>query len=438
MTNEESTMKRRLLLFYIITLILTASIILISCEKNEPSISFNTFTVDGNNVYGKVSSDTESFSFINEVKSIGGAKYIVSKNADGTDPVASMTIDLQTGANTVYVIEMIDDEPTTVYTVTVRRNAVYTVSFNSNGGNAILEQKVEEDAYAVKPDDISRLGYDLEGWDYDFTQPVTGDICINAKWKIKPELENFDFTVNGNNLTVTGIKDNTVTKIVIPDYVTDIGRRAFSYCTNLTSVVIPNSVTSIGASAFYKCANLTSVVLPNSITTIEQFTFGNCTNLTSVVIPNSVTSIGASAFYECANLTSIVIPNSVTAIGAYAFYECANLTSVVLPNSITTIEQSTFGNCTNLTSIVIPDSVTTIGQYAFYFCTGLTSVVIPDSVTNIDYYAFAHCTDLTIIKYRGTEDQWNAISKDTYWDKYLSDGAYHKINYTVTYNYKED
>ena len=42
----------------------------------------------------------------------------------------------------------------------------------------------------------------------------------------------------------------------IPNSVTTIGERAFSYCTGLTSVTIPSSVTSIGSYAFSICSAL--------------------------------------------------------------------------------------------------------------------------------------------------------------------------------------
>ena len=185
-----------------------------------------------------------------------------------------------------------------------------------------------------------------------------------------------------------------------------------------------------------------------------------------------MTSIGVGAFCECISLTSVVIPSSVTSIGSDAFDYCSSLTEIkvdsnnanykdingnlytkegktliqyaigksdthfVIPNGVTSIGNSAFKDCSRLTSVVIPDSVTSIGNWAFGWCDSLTSVVIPDSVTSIGNWAFEDCSSLTSIKYRGTQSQWNAISKGSHWDEYYDVYGYHKLNYTITYNYK--
>ena len=67
---------------------------------------------------------------------------------------------------------------------------VYKVSFNSNGGSAVETQQVAEKEKANKPADPTRNGYVFAGWHkdsgltaaYDFTNFVTGDLTLYAKW----------------------------------------------------------------------------------------------------------------------------------------------------------------------------------------------------------------------------------------------------------------
>ena len=255
-----------------------------------------------------------------------------------------------------------------------------------------------------------------------------------------------------SNLATVNIGDNVkiipsyaferctgLTSITIPDSVTSIGSYAFEGCTGLTNVTIPNSVTSIGGGAFdntlwyddqpdglvfagkvaYKYKGTmpsnTSILLKEGTLGIADSAFEGCTGLTSITIPNSVTSIGYEAFLGCTGLTSVTIGGSVTSIGSSAFRNCTGLTRVTIPDSVTSIGEHAFQNCTGLTSITIGGSVTSIGSTAFYGCKGLTSITIPNSVTSIDSYAFFYCTGLTSIKFNGTIEQWNAISKGSYW-----------------------
>ncbi|MBQ7165431.1 MAG: leucine-rich repeat protein [Treponema sp.] len=93
--------------------------------------------------------------------------------------------------------------------------------------------------------------------------------------------------------------------VSIPEGVTEIGSRAFSYCTALASVTIPDSVAKIGYNAFEGCASLKSVTIPEGVTEIGSGAFLGCLALASASIPASVTSIGNGAFIVCKSLAEI-------------------------------------------------------------------------------------------------------------------------------------
>ena len=97
--------------------------------------------------------------------------------------------------------------------------AVYTVTFDTDGGNTMDPASVKANEKLIMPANPQKLGFKFRGWYsdpekvtvYDFNTPVTGDITLYAKW-MKSEIALVNF--NASALAGTGITWDAATKIL--------------------------------------------------------------------------------------------------------------------------------------------------------------------------------------------------------------------------------
>lgn len=196
----------------------------------------------------------------------------------------------------------------------------------------------------------------------------------------------------------------------VPNTITKIAENAFDSNDNITKIIIPNSVTEIGAKAMSLCTllknisvasdnpaycDIDGVLFNKDKTKLCQYLRARTTK--EYVIPETVTTIGEYAFYYSSKLTSVIIPKSVTSIGANAFHSCKKITLFELPEALENIGMRAFTGCEAVKSFVIPNAVTSIGRYAFEKCKTLETVTIGSSVNSIGRNAFNNCNSLTSI-----------------------------------------
>ena len=113
-----------------------------------------------------------------------------------------------------------------------------------------------------------------------------------------------------------------LTHITIPDKAS-LESGVFENCTNLTTAGpvgsgcnIEFSWTDIIPGAFKNANYLTKVTIPQGVTNIQDRAFSGCSNLTKVNIKSDVISIAGSAFHNSPNITIYCSPNSDAVIYA--------------------------------------------------------------------------------------------------------------------------
>ena len=243
---------------------------------------------------------------------------------------------------------------------------------------------------------------------------VSGSLIIPEKYKN----ENVVLVAEG------AFKDNeSITSVLVPNTVTQIGFGAFSGCNNISQITIPfvgktsstdtprwavfgyifgddnisddnmessstihktsegsytSQLVNSGSSYFYYNIprSLRTVIVTNQ-ENVPDYAFNNCDLLETITFEKSLQSVGTSSFRNCSALKSVDISNGVTEIKEYSYMNCSSLTSINIPNSVTSIQRGAFYGCNNIKTLVVPDSVTNIVKDAFGGWSSLESITIP-------------------------------------------------------------
>lgn len=230
-----------------------------------------------------------------------------------------------------------------------------------------------------------------------FSNKTSSDIIIPSNYNGKP---------------VTAIADNgfashhLITRVIIPDSITVIGKSAFYECSGINSIILGKATTKIGDHAFYNCSSLNSINIPETLTYLGDYAFAKCSNLQSdIIIPDAVTNSLKGTFFRCSKITSVTIGKGVSKIDNNAFSE-SGIISVIVPGSVKSIENEAFRECKDLISVIIEDGgVTHIAgnlSYtggAFRDCTKLKTISLGNKLEHIGIYAFKNCSSLETLNF---------------------------------------
>lgn len=255
---------------------------------------------------------------------------------------------------------------------------------------------------------------------------VAQSLCVfHRKGEQVNPASDFAYTADGGEVTITEYIGESE-HVLIPDTidglpVTALGHRAF-YEKTVTTVVVPDSVTEIGAACFSGDNYLVSLKLPDGLKRLPPASLESCMRLYDFDLPQGLEKIYSSVFEFNYYLTHLTLPSSLTEIEQLNFiglYGLQSLTlaednaafkldetngllmtedgtrllhcfsdivpaeEIILPEGLKTVDPFAFHYDYDVKRIVLPEGVETIGAMAFAMCPNLTEIVIPASVTNI-------------------------------------------------------
>lgn len=193
----------------------------------------------------------------------------------------------------------------------------------------------------------------------------------------------------------------SLSRVRLPQNVTQIGKRAFSGCEELQNLYFGDPLTELGDYAFEGCSKLSGADL--SAERIPTGLFSGCYSLSWFRVADGTGTIKAFAF-SGSGIRDLSIPASVTQIEPGAFYSMGGTVTLdeenanykLIDGSLYTADGKTLlAYFTSdpyaeepQTEFTIPEGVEVIASYALAE-SGLSTVVFPASLQRIDAYAFA-------------------------------------------------
>lgn len=214
--------------------------------------------------------------------------------------------------------------------------------------------------------------------------------------------------------------NGTITKIILPDSVSNIEQNAFAFCRALTEVRWPNNkdFKIMCGHIFKRCSSLKKITIPPSITSIASFLMPQ--SLQTVEIHDDLILVEQASFtYEDVLRDDFNYYNSDTVkiLLSNPNYKIIDGFMVNQKHKI-----ALFYLDRNKTEVHVPDGIESLSPLCFdeygYFECGHTEnayrktklvpierIIIPESVKRIADGAFFYCKNLKLVFFRGKSSQ---------------------------------
>ena len=144
-------------------------------------LKLNGFTKASDSTYHiTVPNNCEMINFSNIVQVNGGSDWILCDEISAKQEIPSKIGTLNIGNNTYYILVTATTGDVKLYTINIRRQLAYKVSFNTDGGSQIADQFINEGNCATLPESPTKTGYTFLRWNFDFSTPITEETIITA------------------------------------------------------------------------------------------------------------------------------------------------------------------------------------------------------------------------------------------------------------------
>ena len=418
-------------------------------DYSEQKLRFKTLNVQDYVVSGMVPNSRDEFSFAEEIYTdFGKPVYSVCTDIECRNDIPSKIASLKTGDNKFYILTAINGEPQ-VYRVTIRRLALFTVTFDTDGGTPINPITAEEGAVVTLPEAV-KAGYVFNYWTLNGqalgkTLTVTENVELLAryvaiKYSLTLKSDGCDAELTGGGsyirnerVTVTAERRlgydflgwyNGETKMS-DDYSFSFGMpmlavtltAKYKVSDEVANLDFVSTADTFVIKGFKQDCENYDLVVPSYTTGIEQSAF----SLTNQIIDNvywyadKLPCEGQSIFTDTA-IRNFYIDSGVKYFPSMTFAlnngienlyyrgtmsEWCNMDFA--DDSATPLFASAHWYVDNelVTEITVPDDVTVIKRYAFWG-SHVTSVTLHEGITEIGFSAFRDCRLLESISLPST------------------------------------
>lgn len=133
---------------------------------------------------------------------------------------------------------------------------------------------------------------------------------------------------------------------------------------------------------------------------------------------NGYGGIRVSPYHGCTDITKVIMPDSEVQFRDDSFSGCTGITEVVLSGKNSVSPGRTIDGCTGIREIYIPDGfnrqIISGNEYCslyemFAGCPNIEKISLPADIS-LDYSGVCDWVNLKEIEYRGSREQWNAMS----------------------------